>query len=159
VKLMRTLRFDASDDHVFERAAGPDEWAVPGAFAFAALDEARLVGKTRQAFANGFLSLESFGWATFVSVAEVAEPEHDRLTDRLAQHLLERYGAPDQAAAMAVAREEIAFALDISADAPVNTVLAVSRRVDDDGQIRETFRAVPAPTGDLHARIWDVVEE
>ncbi len=158
MKLMRTLRFDASDDHVFEQAAGPDEWAVPGAFAFATLDETRLVGKTRQAFANGFLSLESFGWATFVSVAEVTEPEHDRLADRLAQHFLERYGAPDQAAAMAAARDEIAFALDICA-APVNTVLAVSRRFDDDDQIHETFRTVPAPTADLHARIWDVVEE
>ena len=35
IKVLRTIRFDASDDTVFAHAAGPDEWAVSGAFAFA----------------------------------------------------------------------------------------------------------------------------
>ncbi|MGI9386569.1 MAG: DUF6505 family protein, partial [Methyloligellaceae bacterium] len=38
MKFLRTIRFDESDDHVFDRAAAPDEWAVSGAFAFAEID-------------------------------------------------------------------------------------------------------------------------
>ena len=34
MKFLRTIRFDMSDDAVFERAAPPEEWAVSGAFAF-----------------------------------------------------------------------------------------------------------------------------
>ena len=34
MRLARTLRFDESDERVFERAAEPDEWAVSGAFEF-----------------------------------------------------------------------------------------------------------------------------
>ena len=35
MKLLRTIRFDDSDDQVYARAAVPGEWAVSGAFAFA----------------------------------------------------------------------------------------------------------------------------
>jgi hypothetical protein len=159
VKLMRTIRFDASDHHVFERAAEPDEWAVSGAFAFAALGTEALVGKTRQAFSNGFLSLESFGRATFVSVAELPEEEVEPLTERLAGHLVAHYGAPRLEAALPAAREELEFALDLCREAQVNTVLAVSRRLDEEGRIREEFRSVAAPGDEVHTRIWDVVEE
>ena len=34
MKLLRTIRLDPSDTFVFERAAEPGEWAVPGAFVF-----------------------------------------------------------------------------------------------------------------------------
>ena len=38
-RLLRTIRFDATDEFVFELAAGPDEWAVSGAFAVSASPE------------------------------------------------------------------------------------------------------------------------
>ena len=74
--LPRTIRLDPSDTLVFERAAEPGEWAVPGGFAF--WDEApeAMPGKRRQAFRAGFLGLASFGWSTLVEVAE-ATPEQD----------------------------------------------------------------------------------
>ncbi|MGB7204344.1 MAG: DUF6505 family protein, partial [Anderseniella sp.] len=34
MKVLRTIRFDQSDDHVFALAAQPDEIALSGAFAF-----------------------------------------------------------------------------------------------------------------------------
>lgn len=159
MKLPRAIRFDASDDHVFARAAGPDEWAVSGAFAFAGLAPEGLTGPTRQAFANGFLSLESFGRATFVAVAPVEQPRIDALADALACYLVESYGAPDMETARPAAREEIGFALDLCRDAPVNTLFAVSRAFDDEGRIREIFRTVSPPGAPEHARIWDVVEQ
>ncbi|MEM7686590.1 MAG: DUF6505 family protein, partial [Pseudomonadota bacterium] len=50
MKLARTIRFDDSDDNVFEMTAQPDEWAISGAFAFSDWTKADLIGKQRQAF-------------------------------------------------------------------------------------------------------------
>lgn len=47
MKLLRTVRADASDTFVFERAAEPGEWAVSGAFAFARADPEALERKAR----------------------------------------------------------------------------------------------------------------
>ncbi len=157
-RLPRTIRFDGSDAQVFERAAGPDEWAVSGAFAFADL-EAPPVGKQRQAFVNGFLSLESFGRSTFVSVGECPETQLELLTERLAEHLVARYGAPDLAAALPAAEEELGFALELCRGQPVNSLFVVERRFDEEGRIREAFRLVQPPGETPHARVWDVVED
>ncbi|MCB1473350.1 MAG: hypothetical protein H6884_07730 [Rhodobiaceae bacterium] len=159
MKLLRTIRFDASDDHVYEAAAASGEWAVPGGFAFAHLDRAALAGKTRQAFANGFLSLDGFGRSTFASVAEISGDEHERLVERLAAHFCEAYGAPDMEAARPVARAELDFVAGLVADVPVNTLFTLRRFHDDAGEIREEFRTVTPPQGPLHARIWDVADD
>jgi hypothetical protein len=45
VKLLRTVRLDASDTFVFGAAAEPGEWAVSGAFVFWDKDPATLDGK------------------------------------------------------------------------------------------------------------------
>ena len=58
MKLLRTIRLDASDTFVFERAAEPGEWAVSGAFAFWGGDPGKLEGKARSAFRGGFLGIE-----------------------------------------------------------------------------------------------------
>ena len=79
MKLPRTVRFDQSDSQVYETAAEDGEWAVPGGFAFADDSAETLTGKRRQAFANGFLGLASFGHATFVTVASADEAVRERL--------------------------------------------------------------------------------
>ncbi|HUF55353.1 MAG TPA: DUF6505 family protein [Thermohalobaculum sp.] len=141
MRLARTLRFDDSDERVFERAAEPDEWAVSGAFEFSDWTEAQVAGKARQAFANGWLGLESFGRATFVATAEVTEAEYARLVERLAGHFVERYGAPDLDAARPVALDELAHMQDMCADHDPNTLLVVERRLVDAG-VAEAFRAI-----------------
>jgi hypothetical protein len=50
VKLLRTIRLDASDSFVYEKAAEPGQWAVSGAFVFARDDPANLRGKARSGF-------------------------------------------------------------------------------------------------------------
>src|SRR3546814_1457671 len=94
MRLPRTLRLDQSDLRVFEHACEPGEWAVPGGFVFAAADPATLEGKAQLAFRSGWLGLASFGHATLVEVAEIAEPEFFALVERLARHLEADYGAP-----------------------------------------------------------------
>jgi hypothetical protein len=159
MKFLRAIRFDASDLAVYDVAAGEREWVVSGAFAFAGLDAAQLSGKTRQAFANGFLSLPSFGHSTFATVATMSAPEHREIADVLAHHLRDGYGAPDAAAAAAAAAGEMAFIADLCAEKPVNCVFTVYRRLDEEGNIREAFREIVPPGAPRHARIWDVEED
>ena len=157
VRLLKTIRFDQTDDRVFPQAAGPGEWAVSGAFAFA--DPGGIAGKPRQAFVNGFLSVDGLGWSTFATVANAEEGLRQELTERLARQCVERLGAPSLAEALPVAEAEIAFVAELCAEAPINTVFAVSRAVGEDGQVREAFRTVEPPQAPIHTRVWDVVPE
>jgi hypothetical protein len=143
-KLLRTVRLDASDDFVFERAAAAGEWAVSGAFAFWDDDPARLTGKARAAFRAGFLGVASLGRATLVEIVAVHARDHDALVDALARQLVAGFGAPDLDTARAAAREEVGFAAGLC-DQPVGTLIAVHRTLDG-GEIREAFRTLrPRP--------------
>ena len=154
----KTIRFDQSDEYVFERAANAGELAVSGAFAFQDTDPACWSGKRRQAFACGLLGTESFGWSTFVAIAEVKEADYQAMISRLAQHFLDRYGAPDRAAADAAARAEAEFAAGLC-EHKVNTLLAVERELGDEG-IVERFKVVSPPKRDLMAgKVWQIVAE
>ena len=139
--LPRTIRLDPSDTVVFERAAEPGEWAVPGGFAF--WDEAPegMSGKRWQAFRSGFLGLGSFGWSTLVEVAEADPAAREQAVAALAAHLVAAYGAPDEAAARPAAEEEIAFAESLCEGHAPGTALALSRSLED-GQVRERFRTL-----------------
>jgi len=156
MKFLRAIRFDQSDLAVFARPAGEREWVVSGAFEFAGLEASALAGKTRQAFANGFLGLPSFGRSTFATIATLGEVEHRDIAARLARHFVDVLDAPDEAAATAAADEELAFIADLCAEKPVNTVFTVYRRLDADGNIREEFREIAPPGEPRHARVWDV---
>lgn len=158
MKFLRTVRFDASDDHVFARAARPDEWAVSGAFEFADAPVDALVGKARQAFANGFLGLSSFGRSTFALVGDIQAEDRAAIEVVLARHFVDAYGAPDLATARPAACEEVAFIMDLCAGKPVNTVFTVRRELRD-GDIHEEFRDVAPPREADHARVWDIVDD
>ena len=140
MKLPRTIRLDPSDTFVFERAAEPGEWAVSGAFVFWNSDPAALGQKQRVALRSGFLGIDSLGWSTLAVVTEATEIELLAVVDRLAAHLMDKFGAPDMEAARAAAKEEVAFASSLC-DHPPQTILAVQRSVED-GEIRERFRTL-----------------
>lgn len=158
MKFLKTIRFDPSDTHVFELAAEPDQWVIPGGFYFTEFKEDDLKGKTKQAFSNGFLSLETFGFSTFTSVAEIKSDEISIVTQSLAKRFVEAYGAPDIKSAMSVAEQEISFVLEMCAEVPINTVFALSRLFDENGEIREAFRIMEAPREAVHTKVWEIVE-
>jgi hypothetical protein len=141
LKLPRTLRLDPSDGVVFDRAAAPGEWAVPGGFSFWDEDPERMPGKRRQAFRSGWLGLGSFGFSTLVEVAGLLSDALQATEDALADHILREHGAPDLAAARAAAAEELRFAAELCRDHPAGTVLALSRRLEG-GELREEFRTL-----------------
>lgn len=157
IRFPRTIRFDASDEHVFERAAAPEEWAVSGAFAFADTPPETLRGKAAQAFARGFLGTTSFGWSTLVAVAEIKPAELEAVIDALAQHFVDHYGAPSIAAARPAAAAEAAFAGSLC-EHKLNTLIAVERTFGPDG-IVERFRTIAPLKSGSHARIWSIVPD
>jgi Family of unknown function (DUF6505) len=158
IKALRTIRFDDTDTRVFAHAADAGEWAVSGAFAFPG--DTPLTGKTKQAFANGFLGLTSFGYSTFATVGEMTASELATVEQALAQYLVDTYGAPSAAAALAAAREEIAFAADLCQDVPINTVFTVRRvqtEISGKHDMKEEFRTIKPPNGEpAHARVWTI---
>jgi hypothetical protein len=139
-RLPRTIRLDPSDTLIFDAAAEPGEWAVPGGFEFWDEDPAGMPGRRRQAYRGGFLGLGSFGWSTLVEVAEASAAQRAAAVAALAAHLRARHGAPDEAAARGAAEEEIAFAESLC-DHPPGTILALTRS-EEEGEMRERFRTL-----------------
>jgi hypothetical protein len=156
VKLLRTIRLDASDTFIFEKAAEPGEWAVSGAFVFAHGDPANLRGKARTAFRAGFLGLGSLGRSTLVQIVEVNEGDYRAVVELLAAQLVARFGAPDLATARLAAEEETSFAASLCDHSP--GVLVAVTRSHENGTIREVFRTLRPRNGAGHARAFDFLQ-
>jgi hypothetical protein len=156
VKLLRTIQLDPSDTFVFERAAAPGEWAVSGAFAFWNENVTALHGKARAAFRGGFLGVQSLGWSTLVQVVEASDHDRAAVVVLLAQKLVERFGAPDSAAAHASAEEEVAFAASLC-NQPPDTLIAVHRTFEG-GETREAFRTLSPRGGVKPLRAFSFLE-
>lgn len=156
MKLLRTIRLDPSDTFVFEAAADPGEWAVPGSFVFWDSDPARLEGKARAAFRSGFLGVETLGRSTLVQIVEASEDDRRNAIATLARRLVADFGAPDMDAAMAAAAEEIAFSASLC-NHPADTLIAMHRTCDG-GEIRETFRSLQPRDGPKPLRAFAFLE-
>lgn len=148
MKLARAIHFDESDLNVFHNPARTGEWAISGGFEFSNWTEADLTGKARQAFANGWLGIETFGRVTFVAVTQIEAGEMEVLAQNLAQHFVEIYGAPNSEAALSVAREELSHMADMCEDHAPNTLLTVQRELTEGG-VREAFRVIEAEAAGL----------
>ena len=156
MKLLRTIRLDASDSFIFEKAAEPGEWAVSGAFAFGRCSPAELQGKARTAFRAGFLGLASLGRSTLAQIVETHEKDRETVIEMLARQLVSRFAAPDLATARLAAEEETGFVASLC-DHPPGVLVAVTRRYED-GAIREEFRTLRPRGGEGHARAFDFLE-
>ena len=150
MKLARTLRLDVSDQNVFEHPAPSGEWAISGGFEFSDWGQGELKGKAKQAFSNGWYSVESGGRASFVGVCSITESELEQLRQTLAQTFVEIYGAPDIDAAYPVACEEIDQMRTMCEDFEDNTLLMVSRTLTDLG-VEETYRTRAPQDASLEA--------
>jgi len=148
MKLARAIHLDDSDRNVYFSPARTGEWCLSGGFEFSDWSQGDLEGKARQAFANGWLGLETFGRVTFVAVTPVGESEYQDLVSRLAQHFVDLYGAPSVDAAKGVAEEELRYMAELCEEHPENTLIAVQRELSEDG-VRESFRTISVPEAEL----------
>ncbi len=163
MKFPRVIRLDASDLHVFEQPADVGEWAVPGSFAFIGVDATALTGKTKIAFASGWLGTQTWGRASLVEVAEIDEAAFHAVIERLAQLFASAYGAPSLVEALPAARAEAEDAAAL-ADHKTGTLLAIEREPGDpepDGtkSFRERVRLITPQRATDHARIWEITSD
>jgi hypothetical protein len=156
MKLLRTIRLDASDTFVFEKAAEPGEWAVSGAFAFWNRDAASIEGKARSAFRSGFLGVSSLGWSTLVQIVAANDKDRRDIVDTLARQLVSGFGAPTIEDALAAAEEEVAFAESLCSQ-PQDTLVAVHRTFED-GAVKESFRTLRPRNGPKPVRAFSFFE-
>src|SRR5258707_2119603 len=140
MKLLRIIRLDPSDTFISPSAAEPGEWAISGAFVFSDVELATLEGKELAAFRSGFLGVPSLGWSTLVQVVEASAKDRLVAIDLAARCLLDRFGAPNLAAAHQAAAEEIDFTASLCCHPP-HTLIAVHRQVEY-SSIRETLRSL-----------------
>lgn len=143
-KLLRAVRLDDSDLEVFEVAAEPGEWMVPGGFEFLESTNLELSGKQKQAFQSGFLGVRTFGRATLAAITLATEDDFNDAVAQLAENLVVRHGAPDRTAAAKAAAEEVRFSESLCEYAE-NTLIAVEREATKGG-ISERFKRF-IPTG------------
>ena len=156
MKLLRTIRLDASDTFVFEKAAEPGEWAVSGAFAFWNRDAASIEGKARSAFRSGFLGVSSLGWSTLVQIVAANDKDRRDIVDTLARQLVSGFGAPTIEDALAAAEEEVAFVESLCSQ-PQDTLVAVHRTFED-GAVKESFRTLRPRNGPKPVRAFSFFE-
>lgn len=154
----RVIRLDESDAEIYDPPAAPGEWAVVGSFAFWDAAPESLTGKKLQAFQHGFLGIGSFGWSTLVEIAEIDDADYRQVTERLAAHLVERYGAPNVETALPAAREETEYAAAIC-EHERHTLIAIAREFGPEG-IVESLKIV-RPRADNHeqVRLWSFTED
>ncbi|MEX0319207.1 MAG: DUF6505 family protein [Ruegeria sp.] len=150
MKLARAIHFDESDLNVFHSPARTGEWCISGGFEFSNWGEGDLEGKARQAFANGWLGLETFGRVTFVAVTQAEAAEVERLESSLAEHFVALYGAPSVEAAQGVAKDEIAQMAGLCDEHAPNTLLTVARTLTGAG-VHEAYRVITPRDAELEA--------
>ena len=148
MNLARAIHFDESDLNIFHSPARTGEWCISGGFEFSNWGDSDLAGKARQAFANGWLGLETFGRVTFVAVTKVEAVELAALETALAEHFVAMYGAPSLEAALAVAHEELAHMAELCDEHAPNTLLTVARDLTEAG-VRESYRVIEADAAEL----------
>ncbi len=144
MNLARAIHFDESDTLVFHNPARTGEWVISGGFEFSNWGQGDLNGKARQAFANGWLGLETFGRVTFVAVTKIEQSEYDALVGHLAKHFVDIYGAPSIDAARPVAMDELAHMVELCEGHDPNTLLSVIRELSDSG-VDEAYRVIDTP--------------
>lgn len=148
MNLARAIHLDQSDTLVFHRHARTGEWVISGGFEFSNWQQGDLTGKARQAFANGWLGLETFGRVTFAAVTRIEPEEYKALADNLAQHFVTIYGAPDLDSARAVALDELQQMVDMCDGQDANTILTVARELSDVG-VNESYRIIESQEAEL----------
>ena len=148
MKLARAIHFDESDQNVFHTPARTGEWCVSGGFEFSNWSDGDLAGKAKQAFANGWLGVETFGRVTFVATTQVEPSEVEAVTRALAAHFVQMYGAPSIEAALPAAQEEVAHMMELCDEHDPNTVITLARELTDAG-VKESYRIIEAQEASL----------
>lgn len=133
MRFLRAVRLDDSDAHLLSEggAAEDGEWLVSGGYAVCDLARGHRAARCR--CDSTFVAAGSARRCTIAEVAEIDEPEYERLKALLAEYFLEALGAPSLEAATAAAEDECAYTADLAAGFPPEVWITVKREPTADG--------------------------
>jgi len=137
-KLLRAVRLDDSDDHVFRAcgAARDGEPVVTGGFAVCDFDTAPACDPACHC-GSSFLAIGSRARCSIAEVVEVTEAEADAQADALAWHLVRAWKAPSWEAARKVAGDEIRHTSEVCETLAPEVWITVKRTRSADGSALE----------------------
>jgi hypothetical protein len=113
-KLLRAVRLDDSDDHVFRScgAAQEGEPVVTGGFAVCDFDNSPACEPSCHC-SSSFLAIGSRARCSIAEVVEVSEADLEAQVEALAWHLVRAWNAPSWEAAHSVAQEEVRHTAEV----------------------------------------------
>jgi hypothetical protein len=142
-KLLRAVRLDDSDDHLFKThgAAREGEWMVSGGYA--ACDSANAPQcDPRCHCESSFVALEGRRRCSIAEVAEVSQEEFEARTDALAWFLVKGWGAPSWEVARRVAEDEMRHTAEVCETLASDVWITVKRTPGAGGGALEEEYAV-----------------
>jgi hypothetical protein len=133
-KLLRAVRLDDSDDHIFPGcgAARDGEAVVTGGFAVCDFDTAPRCDPPCHC-ASSFLAIGSRARCSIAEVVEVGEADLEAQAEALAWHLVKVWGAPSWEAAHRVALEELRHTAEVCETLSPEVWITVKRARGADG--------------------------
>lgn len=139
-KLLRAVRLDDSDDHIFRGcgAAREGEPVTTGGFATCDFDRAPRCEPACHC-ESSFLALASRSRCSIAEVVEVDEAELEQQADALAWHLVRAWNAPSWDAARRVAGEEIAHTAGVCEALSPEVWITVRRTRNAAGDLEERY--------------------
>ena len=133
-KLLRAVRLDDSDEHVFRScgAAREGEPVVTGGFAVCDFDSAPRCEPACHC-ESSFVAIGSNARCSIAEVVEVSEAQLEEQAEALAWHLVKGWGAPSWEVAREVAAEEMRHTAEVCETLSPEVWITVKRRRSTDG--------------------------
>ena len=137
-KLLRAVRLDDSDEHVFRScgAARDGEWVVTGGYAVCDFIRGRRCEPSCHCEAS-FVALESRARCSIAEVVEVSDADVEAQADALAWHLVRGWGAPSWEEARVLAAEEVRHTVEVCETLAPEVWITVKREPNVDGSALE----------------------
>ena len=140
MKLLRAVRLDDSDEHVFSGcgAARDGEWVVSGGYAACEFDAAPRC-EPRCHCESSFIAVASRNRCSIAEVVEATEEELEEQVQALAWHLVRAWNAPSWEAARALAEEEVRHTAEVCETLSPEVWITVKRQRAEGGALAEQY--------------------
>jgi hypothetical protein len=137
-KLLRAVRLDDSDDHVFRAcgAAGDGDAVVTGGYAVCDFANSPKCDPPCHC-GSSFIAVSSKARCSIAEVVEVTEADIETQVDALAWHLVKVWGAPSWEVARRLAEEEVRHTADVCETLAADAWITVKREPNADGSALE----------------------
>ena len=140
-KLLRAVRLDDSDEHVFRScgAAADGAWVVTGGFAVCEFDSAPRCQPSCHC-ESSFLAVGSRSRCSIAEVVDATDAQVEEQVEALAWHLVKVWGAPSWETARRAAEDEVNHTVEVCETLAPEVWITVKRdRRALDGALEEQY--------------------